>query len=196
MKVLASALMIIALGGPLHAASAGPPPRIVMVVAPKDFTDQEYADPRAVFEKAGALVRVASTSRSAAVSHNGESLAVDLAVGEIELDQLDALVIVGGTGALTFLLDDEALRNLVIVAFRSRKVVAAICVAPAILARAGILRNLRATCFPDPRVVALLKRNGADYTERGVVAADRVVTANGPGAARDFGARVMQILAQ
>lgn len=194
MRASAFALMIIALGGPLHAAPASPPPRIVMVVAPKDFTDREYTDPRAVFEKAGAVVRVASITRGPAQSHGGQKLHVDLAVSEITLDGLDALVIVGGAGALAYLADDEALRGLVISAFRSRKVVAAICVAPAVLARAGILRNLSATCYPDPRVVTLLKRNGAAYLEKSVVVADRVLTANGPDAATDFGARIMEML--
>jgi deglycase len=126
-----------------------------MIVAPKDFTDQEYADPVAVF---------------------------------------DALVLVGGTGALTYLLDDEALRNMIVSAAQSGKVVAAICVAPAALARAGILRNVQATCCPDKRIVSLLKRNGAEYIERGVVVSGRIVTANGPDAAKDFANRVIEVL--
>ena len=169
-------------------------PRIVMVVAPKDFTDQEYTDPRAVFDAGGALVRVASTSRGSAVSHNGTTLTVDEAISDITLDQCDALVLVGGMGALTYLMDDEALRTIIVAAVASGKVVAAICVAPAVVARAGVLRNIRATCYPEKSVVSVLRLNGADYVEAPVVSSGKIVTANGPGASKAFAERVLEIL--
>ena len=196
MSALVLAATLLGSGGVVCAAPSGAHPRIVMVVAPKDFTDRELAGPKAVFEKAGSLVRVASTTRAAAVSHDGEKVAVDLAIREIALDQLDALVVVGGVGAMTYLMDDEALRKVVVAAARSGKVVAAICLAPAVLAHDGVLRNLKATCFPDKRIVATLKRNGADYSESSVVVAGRIVTANGPDASKDFALRVLEAVNQ
>jgi deglycase len=171
-----------------------PHPRIVMVVAPKDFTDQEYADPRAVFDASAALVSVASKGRGAAVSHSGAALRIDKAIAEISLDQLDALVIVGGAGAVTYLMDDEALRNLIIAAVKSGKVVAAICVAPVVLAHAGVLRNVPATCYPDKRIISVLKLNGAGYTAQSIVVSGRIITADGPDAAKDFARRVVEVL--
>ncbi|MGA2612428.1 MAG: DJ-1/PfpI family protein [Spirochaetia bacterium] len=57
------------------------------------------------------------------------------------------------------------------------------------------MRNRQATCYPDKRVVTVLKMMGAEYTKRSVVVADRIVTENGPDAAGDFAARVLQALA-
>lgn len=165
-----------------------------MIVAPRDFTDQEYADPRAIFDAQGAVVRVASTNQEAAISRNGVKLRVDQAVTAIGLDQFDALVVIGGTGALTYLMGNEALRNLILAAVRSNKVVAAICVAPAVLAHTGVLRNVKATCYPDKRITAVLRLNGADYTERSVVTSGRIVTADGPDAAKEFARRVLEAL--
>jgi len=169
-------------------------PRIAMVIAPRDFTDQEYADPRSVFDKAGATVRVASTTRGTATGHDGANVQVDLSFNELSPDQFDALVTVGGTGALTYLMDNEALRNLIVAASRSGKVVGAICVGPAVLARAGVLRNRLATCYPDKRVISILKMSGADYSERSVVSTGRFITANGPAAARDFALSVLEAI--
>jgi protease I len=169
-------------------------PRIVMVVAPLDFTYQEYADPRAVFDASGALVSVASKGNGAAVSHTGVALRIDKTIDEISLDQLDALVLVGGAGAVTYLMDDEALRNLIIAAVKTGKVVAAICVAPAVLAHAGVLRNVPATCYPDKRIISVLKRNGAGYTTQRIVVSGRIITADGPDAAKDFARRVIEVL--
>jgi protease I len=189
-------ILVFAVFVPAHAAlkESRSRPQIVMVVAPKDFTDQEYADPRAVFDNAGAVVRVASLGRETAIGHGGTRLRVDQAIREITLDQFDAIVIVGGTGALAFLMDDEALRNIIVAACKSGKVVAALCVAPAVLAHAGVLRNMQATCYPDTRIISVLKQNGADYCERSVVISGRIVTANGPEAARDFALRVLDVL--
>ncbi|HVP19479.1 MAG TPA: DJ-1/PfpI family protein [Spirochaetia bacterium] len=169
-------------------------PRIVMIVAPREFTDREYNDPRSVFEAKGALVTVASTKTAHAVSHDLARLRIDMTIRELTLDQFDAIVVVGGTGALTYLLDDEALRNLIVAASRSNKIVAAICVAPAVLARAGVLRDTPATCYPDRRIIAILKMNGADYAERSVVVSGRIVTANGPESAKDFAVQVLEAL--
>ena len=145
--------------------------RIVMVVAPTDFTDREYADPRAVFDKAGAAVVVASTSNATAVGHDGMKLRVDVATRDLKLDQLDAIIVVGGAGALSTLMDDADL-----------------------LARAGVQRNRPATCYPDARVVTTLKMNGAEYTRESVITSDRVVTASGPEAAKEFARRVLDAL--
>ncbi|HUI72623.1 MAG TPA: DJ-1/PfpI family protein [Spirochaetia bacterium] len=193
--LLAVAAVLVALvAAPVY--PAGQSLRIVMVVAPKDFTDAEYADPRAVFDATGAVVRVASISGGTAVGHGGARVRIDLTVRELALDQFDAIVVVGGTGALTYLMDDEALRKILAGAAAAGKVVAGICVAPAVLARAGILRNKQATCYPDKRIVTILKMNGADYTEKSVVTAGRTVTANGPEAAKDFARRVLGLMSK
>jgi protease I len=91
-------------------------------------------------------------------------------------------------------MDDGALRRIVAAASASGKVVAAICVAPAVLARAGALRNRRATCYRDARIIGVLKRDGAEYADETVVTSGAVVTANGPEAARDFSFRVLDAL--
>jgi protease I len=165
--------------------------RIVMIIAPKDFTDQEYFDPRKVFENAGASVRVASTTIQPAVSHNLAKVRVDQAISDIRLDQVDAIVVVGGMGAATYLMNDERLRNLLIAASKSNKVVSAICIAPAVLARAGLLQNREATCYADMAIIGVLEMNGAAYLNRKVVVSGRIVTGNGPDAAKEFATTVL-----
>ncbi|MGA2765937.1 MAG: DJ-1/PfpI family protein [Spirochaetia bacterium] len=66
--------------------------------------------------------------------------------------------------------------------------------APAILAKAGVLRNTPATCFNDSRIIGTLKMHGVIYKTGTVVASDRVVTANGPEAAKELALRVLSLL--
>jgi len=191
-----SAVRIMCILAAVFAAPAGlfPAARIVMVVAPSDFTDQEYAEPRTVFDKAGAAVVVASTRRGTAVGHDGMRVRVDVATGDLKTGQFDAIVVVGGMGALSSLMNDAPLLALLRAASSSGKVVSAICVAPAVLARAGVLRDLAATCYPDAKVIAALKMNGAEYSRGSVITSGRVVTASGPQAAKEFALRVLEAL--
>ena len=106
---------------PIDAAPKIQNARVAMVVAPKDFTDQEYFDQRAIFNGGGALVIVASVGREAAISHDLANVRVDMALADLRLEQFDALDIVGGAGAITYLLDNEALRNMIIACFQVKQ---------------------------------------------------------------------------
>ncbi len=168
-----------------------PRPRVAMIVAPADFDDQEYSVTRSVLERGGARVTLACTSRSEAVSHAGMTVRPDLAIRELSAGRLDAVVIVGGMGAARHLWDNADLRALVIDADRRKKVVAAICLAPGALARAGVLAGRKATCYPDPAVVAEIRGRGAEYLDAPVVAAGKVITGSGPQSASEFGAKIL-----
>jgi protease I len=64
--------------------------------------------------------------------------------------------------------------------------VAAICLAPVVLARAGILKGKKATYFNSPVSFREMKAGGAVLVDKAVVADSRIVTANGPAAATEF----------
>jgi protease I len=192
--VAASILLLASFRAPAESNPGKAAPRIAMIVAPRDFTDAEFFEPMTVFVNAGAKVTVASTSRQAAESHAGRKIAVNQAIAEIKLDQFDALVLSGGMGAVKYLLDDEALRSLLRASVKAGKVIAAICIAPAVLARAGVLRNVEATCYSDKAVIDILKINGALYTNRKVVMSGQVVTGNGPEASKEFALAVLDTL--
>jgi len=70
--------------------------------------------------------------------------------------------------------------------------VAAICISPVTLARAGILKNRRATVFPTE--AEELKKEGAIYTGAPVEEDGRIITASGPEAAGEFGERIASVL--
>ncbi len=101
---------------------------VVMVVAPNDFTNQEYFETRKIFDKAKAKVTVASIEKGVAPSHDGARIKVDAAIRELVPNQFGAIVVIGGLGAINSLSKSESLRALLIEAYRQHKVVAAICV--------------------------------------------------------------------
>ena len=74
--------------------------------------------------------------------------------------------------------------------------VAAICLSPVVLARAGLLKGREATVFPTPEALEELENGGAIYVKQGVVVSGRVITANGPQSAQDFALAICQALTE
>ncbi len=121
----------------LPAAGKG---QVLMVIASRDFRDEEYARPREILESAGYTVIVASRSRETARGMLGMRVQPDLLLSEACAADYDAVVFVGGSGAQTYWDDPEAHR-LAREAASGGKVVAAICIAPVILAARACWRE-------------------------------------------------------
>jgi protease I len=72
------------------------------------------------------------------------------------------------------------------------KLTSAICIAPAILANAGLLKAKKATSFPSSKET--LRTKGAVFTGSGVENDGLIVTGSGPEAAKEFGEKLVEVL--
>lgn len=169
--------------------------RILYFVAPSGFRDEELFDTRAALEEEGFESVTASTRPGVARGKLGGDTRIDLTLDEIDAGDFRAVVFVGGPGVEEHALYEN--RKVVELAQRfatEGRIVSAICIAPRILAKAGLLKGRRATAFADSETLAMLKAGGALYSGKPVEADGRIVTANGPMAARDFGNKIAEIL--
>jgi protease I len=164
---------------------------VLMVVAPAGFRDEELTGPRAELKIAGYGVTVASVHPGECRGVFGTRVVAELALSDVDTAKFDGVVFVGGPGARVFFDDPDALRIAHDLS-RQHKVTAAICIAPVILARAGVLAGRRATAS-DAETEALVSGR-ALVRALGSVRDGPVVTANGPEQARRFGAMVVQAL--
>jgi protease I len=171
-----------------------PSRRVLIVVAPERFRDEELAEPKRALEAAGHIVTVTSTRPGVATGTLGARVTVATSLALLDAADFDALVIAGGAGAPTHLWDDEPLRALVRSMHAAGKPIGAICLAPPVLARAGVLSGKRACTFPDPRAIIELKRGGATCGAEPVVSDGTIVTGNGPEAAAAFGAALVHLV--
>ncbi|MRR13421.1 hypothetical protein EG835_13430 [bacterium] len=165
--------------------------RVLMVIAPETFRDEEYAEPKAVLESLGATVTTASRAAGSSTGKLGMTAVATLGIAEADASDYDAVVFVGGSGASVFF-DDPSAHTLARSAFDHGLVVAAICIAPSILARAGLLDGVRATAFPSQ--LDDLVAHGAVWTGAPVEIDGAILPANGPDAARDFGRAIADAL--
>jgi protease I len=164
---------------------------VLMVIAPSWFRDEEYEVPKGVFEARGAIVATASTEAGPAMGRYGCRAIVEMALCNADLSRFSALIFVGGSGAEIFF-DDPDAHAAARRAVDLGQIVGAICVAPSILARAGLLDGRRATAFPDRQ--ADLEQHGAIWTARAVQVDEPFVTASGPDASREFGETIASLI--
>ena len=166
--------------------------RVLMVVAPEGYKEEELSVPSSIFKDSGAEVVVASTRTGIARGMSGGEVAVNLSVGDVNISDYDAIVIVGGVGSMKYLWDDSDLRDMVRAACDNHKTVAAICLSPVVLARAGILRDKECTAFVTAKKELI--KNGGMYRDAGVVVSGNIVTAKGPEYAREFAMAVSDVM--
>jgi len=170
--------------------------KVVIIVAFRDFRDAEYFVPKEILETAGAQVKTASNKTGRAVGADGGDTEVDLLVSEINPADFNAVVFTGGPGCLESL-DNEQSYKVVKETVAQNKVLASICISPTILAKAGVLKGKRATIWSAPMQkgpVKVLEENGAIYEDEDVVVDGKIITANGPGAAEEFGKKIVEAL--
>ncbi len=164
---------------------------VLMVIAPEVFRDEEYDHPKQALESRGATVTTASTRAGACHGKLGMIAEATHALAEARAADYDAVVFVGGGGAEVFF-DDQAAHALACEMHALDRVVAAICIAPSVFARAGLLRGVHATAFPSQRDDLIA--HGALWSTGPVEIDGRIITANGPDAARDFGLAIADAL--
>ena len=169
---------------------------ILMVIAYKDFRDEEYFKTRQVFDVAGAKIKIASTKIGEAIGADGNSVETEILIKDANPKDYDAVVFIGGSGALIYL-DNEDSYNLVKETITNNKVLAAICISPVILAKAGVLKGKKVTVWTSPTdksAVKILEENGAIFINELTVIDGTIVTGNGPSASKEFAMKVSEVL--
>jgi len=164
---------------------------LVFVIAPKDFRDEELFIPLDIVKKAGIETKIASTILGKCLGSGGRKITSQFMIDNIKADDYDGIVFIGGSG-MTQLVDNSDLQNLAKEFFQNQKLVAAICVAPVVLAKAEILKNISATAWQD--YLPELQEHGCNVVAKPVVIAGRVITGNGPLAAQAFGQAITKYL--
>lgn len=165
--------------------------QVLFIIAPDNFRDEEYRIPESILSKKGVIVLTASTTVKQVTGMLGLKVKPDLPLESAKEISFDALLLVGGNGAKS-LWDNQYLHKLVKDFYQKKKLIGAICFAPVILARAGILKGKRATVYET--AVNELKEKDAVYTGAAVEQDGLILTGNGPSAANLFGQTFARIL--
>ena len=165
--------------------------KVLFIIVP-NFRDVEYFAPRKAIESAGAEVITASFNQGKVNGVEGGEATAYLSLSEVKAEDYDAIAFIGGQGMISHV-GDQALINLAKTFFQAGKITAAICIAPMILAKAGILANKKATVCEGKE--SDLENLGAIFSGENITVDGNIITANGPSAAEEFGKNIIKLLA-
>ncbi len=172
--------------------------KIAIIIAPRGFRDEEFKIPYEILKEKNE-VEVFSTEKGTAKGMLGMEWKVDKDLNELNVEKFDAILFTGGSGTRIVRKDERAI-EIVKKAYEKNKIVGAICWAPTILAKAGILKGKKATVWLgfDPeykmRTDEVLEKFGAIFENKNVVIDGNIITANGPNAAREYALKILQML--
>ena len=161
----------------------------VYVFLADGFETVEALAPVDVMRRAGIdVVTVSIMGRKDVVSAQNVTVMADDVYENVVFADADALVLPGGGVGTENLSAHEPLRALLVDACSRGLLVAAICAAPMVFGRIGILSGRRATCYPGCEGDLF----GAEYTAVAVEQDGNILTACGPGASFDFGFAIVK----
>ena len=207
LKPMQEALYIICVGYPTEALSIVPvekeqsakvaekskTKRAVFIIASKRFNDNELFDTDMILDIAEIETTIASSKLGTIRGMDGQKVEATLLVKDIVVDDYDAVIFIGGVGVREYLQNNDAIK-VAQEAARKGKILAAIGIAPSILARAGVIRGKRIAAFYSER--RILTKAGADWTTNDIERDGQFITARGdtPSATGRFGKEILTAL--
>ncbi len=143
-----------------------------------------------LFRRAAMTVIVAATMENPVRASRDVLVVADVILDEVLRQGFDLIALPGGGKGADNLANDDRVISLVQKQYQAGKWLGAICAAPKVLARAGLLHGKKATSFPG----ALDASMGIDCIDQPVVVDGKVVTSQGPGTAMDFALALIELL--
>lgn len=171
----------------------------VLIVATDGFEEAELFDPRQALLDAGVRVTLASIEKDPIQgvrndSEKGREITPDITLGDVDVEDYDALLLPGGVANPDKLRMNEDAVDIAQDFMDDGRIVAAICHAPWLLAEADVLDGRRMTSWPSIRTD--LRNAGAEVVDEEVVVDDNLITSRKPEDIPAFSRALLEKLAQ
>jgi len=164
---------------------------ILIFLPASNFSEEEYLIIKKVFLKAGKRIFITSDSHTVCSGDDGLKVKADTDFYNVNEKNFTAVVLVGGKGSKDYW-DNEALHKIARNFKSAGKIIAAICSAPIILARAGLLTNIPATCWSEDKNELI--KLGINYNDRSVISEKGIITSDGPRSAEQFAETILNLI--
>lgn len=163
---------------------------MVYVFLADGFEEIEALAPVDILRRGGIDVKTVGIGSKKITGSHGITVTCDLAEDKIKLADIEAIVLPGGMPGTVNLEKSSTVDNAIEYAYKNEKIIGAICAAPSIIGKKGILNGKSATCFPGFEQYL----NGSHVLDLPVVRDGKIITSCGAGAALEFGFSLLEAL--
>lgn len=162
---------------------------MVYILLAEDFEEIEVIEPLDIMRRGGIDVKTVSIGGKSVKGAHGIKVEADITIDEIEDTDLEMIVLPGGAGHE--LLDaSNKVHGLINYAVKEDLYIAAICAAPSILGKKGMLDGKKAVAYPGFEKWLY----GAEVQDTKTALDGKILTGKGPGAAAEFGFSIVKLL--
>lgn len=166
--------------------------RMLMLIS-NGFEDIEAVGTVDILRRCGVSVTVCSITGSLTVNSARKITVVCDSVledGGIDVNQWDGMILPGGQPNADTLRDTPEVLALVRTFYEANKLCCAICAAPIVLERAGLIEGKQVTSYPG----CLADESKCIFTGRSVTVDENLITGRGPGVTCEFAFQICEAL--
>ncbi len=164
---------------------------MIYVFLADGFEETEAVAPIDILRRAEKDVVTVGIGSDTIQSSHGITMLADITDMQMVLDErLEMIMLPGGMPGTLNLEKSPAVQAAIDYCAERNIPMAAICAAPSVLGKKGLLSGRKATCFPG--FESFLQ--GAELSSDSVVTDGNITTGVGPGAAIEFGLRLVEVL--
>ncbi len=154
------------------------------------YESTEAVTTAGILRRAKFDVRFVGVESKVVRSMFGLKIETDISIDEVDKSNIEAIVLPGGMPGTTNLESNDKVREIINFCFKNRVLICAICAAPSIIGKMGLLSGKVACCYPGFEKFLV----NASISYDNVCVDDKIVTSRGPGTAIDFGLSIVSIL--
>ena len=164
----------------------------ILVPLAEGFEEIEAVNVIDILRRADVEVVTAGLKEGLVQGSHKISVLPDTGLDKIDFRDFDGLVLPGGSPGFINLGNDERILTAAREMDKAGKYVAAICAAPSVLIKAGVLQGRRATVSPSGKAQVAAC---AEFSEDRVVVDKNLITSRSPGTALEFALRLVEVFA-
>lgn len=156
--------------------------RVVYLFLANGFEETEGIAPFSILKRARIEIKTVGVGSDIIKGSNGLTIKTDITDENISFENLKGIVLPGGMPGTTNLENSQNVIKCIDYCAENKLMIGAICAAPSILGKKGLLSGKEACCYPGFERYL----EGAKILDKSVTICDNIITANGPGSAMKF----------
>ena len=165
----------------------------VLILLAEGFEEIEALGTADILRRMGVEVVLAAMDKESVSGSHNITVTADDMFDKLDKTEFAAVVLPGGLPGSLNLYNDDRVIDILHEFAAENKVTAAICAAPMVLDKAGLLENRKFTMYPAEGLYKYLRDNKRPQSDM-FVADGKVITGKGPGATAYFAAAIASAL--